>query len=145
MKRLQIAALAGGMFFVTSAMGSTEDKEVVVTFDSVKALTAKNGTKLDGSVKFVFAKEAGNVTTGELDTGSGTTSGFNKNKEDACRWALLDALLKFQNKATLNHFTSVTDMSTSGTTDVWSGDREKLTCLAGSMIVRTRVRGRYNK
>ena len=144
MKRFQLAAVAGGLFLLTGAAPNVDDKEVFVTYDSVVALTGKDGAKIDGSVKFVFAQDAGNVATGDLDTGSGSTSGFNKNKEDACRWALLGAMLKFQSKAKLNHKTSVTDVTTSGAKDVWSGDREKMACLAGGMIVRTLVRGRYN-
>jgi hypothetical protein len=142
-KRLQLAALAIGVAMLTGA-SYPEDKEVYVTFESVKAMTAKNGNKIDGSIKFVFSKDAGNVTTGDLDQGNGQTSGFNKNKEDACRWALLDAFLKFQAKAKTNGKSSVTDVETSGAGMNWSGDKEKLTCLAGGMIVRTKVHGRYN-
>ena len=138
------AAMAGGLIFLTGARAPADDKEVFVTFDSVIAQTGKDGAKIDGSVKFVFAKDAGNVTTGDIDTGSGSTSGFNKNKEDACRWALLGALLKFQSKAKLSSKSSVTDVMTSGAKDTWSGDRDKMACLAGGMFVRTQVRGRYN-
>ena len=138
--------LAALLVLLAAGSAKAEDKVVSVTFDSIKAQTAKNGDTLDGSVKFIFADEAGSSTSGSQDTGRARANAFHKDKQEACRWALLGTLLKFQKNAKERGMTKVTDIQISpGKNYPFGGSRNKCQCIAGGTNVGAVVKARYAK
>ena len=71
-----------------------EDTVVSVTFDSITQIQTKSGETLDPTL-FKFGKATG----GNEDSSRASGSAWHKDKEAACRWALLGSFMKFQKKA----------------------------------------------
>jgi uncharacterized protein YbjQ (UPF0145 family) len=66
------------------------------------AISTNDATeKLDGSVKFYFAKQAHPRVLQDLGTfvSNRKTNAFGKSDANACRWAFLSALVTFQQRA----------------------------------------------
>lgn len=112
------------------------DSVVTVTFESVAAIPAKNGEKLDPAL-FSF----GPAVPGEEDTGHASTNGFGKSKEDACRWALLGTFLKFQSKAKAAGKKVVGVRTYAG--EKGESSNANCVCLAGGMVVRSTIKATY--
>ena len=144
MKSITKAALAALFMAGLAAPAFAEDEEVVVTFESVLDTKDRKGRGLETDIKLVFANDKGNKTSGSPDSAKGFKLGRARDKKEACRLALLQALMKFQNKARLSHKTSVTNIKTAATDAFWSGDRNKCLCLGGGSNVRTTVTGNFN-
>ncbi len=75
------------------------------------------------------------------ETSNASSNGLGKSKEDACRWALLSSLLKFQAQAKQRGKKVVGLRTYAGTTE--GASKDNLVCLAGSMVVRSRVVAGY--
>jgi len=131
MKNAILAAL-----LCLSAKVLAADQVITVTFESVAAIPAKNGDKLDPSL-FHFGPA---VPDGDDDVGHASTNGFGKSKEDACRWALLGTFLKFQKKAKASGKKIVGVRTYAGATESSKSD---VVCLAGGIVVRSTIKAAY--
>lgn len=113
------------------------DKIITVSFDSIVAMESKSGEKIDPKM-FKFGPE---VAGAEQDKSSTSSNGFGKSKEEACKWALLSAFLKFQGQAKQKNKKVVGVRTYAGATEGAKAD--SLVCLAGAMVVKSTVKGGY--
>ncbi len=113
------------------------DKVITVTFDSIAMLTTKDGKTLDKKL-FSFGPE---VKGAIAETSNASSNGLGKSKEDACRWALLASFVKFQDKAKQAGKKVVGLRTYAGAVEGAKAD--ELVCLAGAMVVRSRVEAGY--
>ena len=137
MNKFAAAALAA-ILLSAAVPALAEDTAVTVTFDSVAAVPAKDGTKLDPKL-FSFGPKKG----GEDVTGHGQARGWHKAKDESCKWALLNAFLKFQKTAQAEGKRVVSVRTYAG--DQESTKRDECLCLAGKAVVRTTVKAVYAK
>jgi hypothetical protein len=137
------AAFCGLSLAKPALAGGTQ---ISVTFDSIQQLEAKNGDKLDGSVKFYFADEKGHGKGGEIITSHAGGSGMGRDKEGKCRWALLGTFLKYQKRAKEEGKSKVVDITTASSAendpDSVSGSRDRCLCSANAFKVSSLVKGR---
>lgn len=131
MKNALVVALA-----VLSVPAFAADQVVTVSFESIAAIPAKNGDKLDPSL-FSF----GPAVAGEEDTGHASSNAFGKSKEEACRWALLGTFLKFQSKAKAAGKKVVGVRTYAG--EKGESSNANCVCLAGGMVVRSTIKATY--
>lgn len=145
MKKTVLAAATVLALMQSPLFAGGKHDTLPVTFASIQALEDKKGNKLDGSVKFYFADEKAPAKGGEIISSHGNTSGLGRDKEGKCRWALLGAFLKFQERAKREGMTKVVDVKTSSDSDQTSGARDKCLCAVGNVRVGTTVTGRLAK
>jgi hypothetical protein len=136
MKNLSIAGLAAVLLLAPAAAALAEDQVVSVTFESVAAQQTKSGESLDPAL-FHFGKGAG----GHEDYSRVSSSAWHKDKQDACRWALLGGFIKFQHKAKASgqHIAGIRTYA--GTQE--SSKRDECICLAGGAVVRSVIKASY--
>ncbi|HXB98188.1 MAG TPA: hypothetical protein VNZ54_09055 [bacterium] len=139
MNKIAAAALAAVLLSAAAIPAMAEDEAVTVTFESVVAVPAKDGTTLDPKL-FSF----GPAKAGAEDViGHGQARGWHKPKDEACQWALLNAFLKFQKTAQAEGKRVVSVRTYAG--DQESVKRDECLCLAGRAVVRTTVKAVYAK
>jgi hypothetical protein len=135
------ALISVGLSKPVFAGGGTQ---ISVTFESIKALTAKNGDTLDGSVQFCFADKCPG-THGEMLSSHAGGSGLGRDKEGKCRWALLGAFLKFQARAKAAGKTRIIGITTASSADTdadnTSGSAGNCLCNANAFKVSSLVKG----
>lgn len=139
MKKMLLAAMAAGLLISTATplAAKASDKVVSVTFESVCAETAKDGSTLDPKL-FSFGPA---VKGAAPDQSSSATKGMGRDKESHCRRALLTAFLKFQAKAKQQGKKVVGIRTFGGEQE--SAKAGECLCLAGGFVVRTVVKAGY--
>ena len=91
--------------------------------------------KLDGNIRFFFGDQqypAPTATKGEYTT-SKKTNAFNKSDEGACQWALLSALITFQERAKTEGGNAVVDIVSNYKHNEFSS-ADKYECHAGGIV-----------
>jgi hypothetical protein len=121
------------------------DTELKLPFEDVLQMPEAK-EKLDGSVKFYLA---GQKTPRILekkgeDISNKKTNGVGKDDEVACRWAVLSALVAFQDKAKSLGANAVVDIVSYYKRNTFSSPTE-YECHAGGMIVGIALKGTYAK
>jgi len=119
------------------------DTELKLPFEDVLQMPEAK-EKLDGSVKFYLA---GQKTPKVLekkgeDISNKKTNGVGKADDVACRWAVLSALVAFQDKAKSLGANAVVDMVSYYKRNTFSSPTE-YECHAGGMIVGVALKGTY--
>lgn len=139
MKGMLLAATAAALLFSTTAKVSAKDsdKVVSVTFESICAETAKDGSTLDPKL-FSFGPA---VKGAAQDQSRASTNGMGRDKEAHCRHALLGAFLRFQAKAKDAGKRVVGIRTIAG--DQESDKADACLCLAGGFVVRSVVKAGY--
>lgn len=133
MKPIVFALVA---FFALPAFAT--DTIITVTMDEMLAMTGKSGEKLEKAM-FVMGEYKG---ANEPDHSDASSSAFGKDKKEACKWALMSSLLKFQANAKGRNAKVVNVHTVAGATDTAA---PTLSCLAGKVVVRSRVTAGYAK
>jgi hypothetical protein len=136
MNKLVAAALAAALMSA-AVPALAEDEVVSVTFASIAAQTAKDGSTLDTKL-FSFGE---NKTGMEDDRSRVSGSTHGRSKEDACRWAMLSSFLKFQKKAKSMGKRVVAVRTNTG--DEQSASADKCECLVGRFAVKSQILGVY--
>lgn len=121
------------------------DTELKLPFEDVLQMPEAK-EKLDGSVKFYLA---GQKTPRILekkgeDISNKKTNGVGKDDDVACRWAVLSALVAFQDKAKSLGANAVVDIVSYYKRNTFSSPTE-YECHAGGMIVGIALKGTYAK
>ncbi|HTB34171.1 MAG TPA: hypothetical protein VK842_04870 [bacterium] len=132
MNKLVAAALAAALICI-AIPAFAEDEVVTVTFASIVATPAKDGSTLDPKLFSFGSNKAG--ADEDRSRVSGSTHG--RSKEDACRWAMLSSFLKFQHKAQSmgKHVTEVrTNIG-----DQKSDKADACLCLVGRWAVKSQI------
>ena len=101
--------------------------------------------KLDGTVKFYLAgAQTPHVAKKLGEDTSSTKTAFNKTPEEACRWAALSALIKFQDHARRDGADAVVDIVSFNAHETFSSPTE-LQCLDGAFVGGLVLKGTYVK
>jgi hypothetical protein len=136
MKKLVAAALAAAL--MSAAVPAFAVDEVVsVTFESIVATPAKDGSTIDPKL-FSFGPLKDGASE---DRSRAQGSAFHKDKQDACRWILLSSFLKFQRNAQAKGKHVVNVRTQAG--DQESSKRDECLCLAGGFSIKSVVKGVY--
>lgn len=126
-----------------SSLGQARDTRVEIALEDVVQMGLANG-KLDGSVKFYLAGAA--TPPIEQRWGEGVsnkkTNAANKSDEEACRWAALSVLIRFQQSAKNQGANAVVDMVSYYKKNVWK-DSRRIECHAGALMAGTALKGTY--
>ncbi len=141
MKKILIAALLAG---IVAAPAFGRSDPIHITLQSVLDMPDAKG-KLDGSVKFYLAGAAApkGKKLGE-DTANNKTNAFNKTPEEACRWAALSALIKFQDHAKRDGADAVVDLVSYNKRETFQNGTE-IECLDGTFVGGITLKGTYLK
>lgn len=124
-----------------------------IAADKVLHLDAKevmdpgfSGGKLDGSVKFYFSGQSTPRVLKSLDEDvtNKKSNAFGKDKEDACKWVMLSALMALQESAKARGANAVIGI-TSYYKKVEYKSASQYECHAGNMISGVALKGRYAK
>jgi hypothetical protein len=130
-----------------------------VTFDSLRGLTESHGRSLDGTVPFYFSEESHPGSIGDELSARGSAfvtlpqplRGKQQSPElieaakvNACRLAVLAALVTFQERAKQEGANGVTGVRTYAEMFISSGKRERCLCRVGARAYTT-VKGRLVK
>jgi hypothetical protein len=137
--------IAGSLLALVAAVPAyARNNAVNVTLESVLSMPEAQ-SKLDGSVKFYLAgaKTPKNKKLGE-DVANAKTNAFNKSPEEACRWNVLTALIKFQEHAKRQGANAVVDLVTYNDRVPVSNPTE-LQCRDGALIGGVTLKGSYAK
>lgn len=141
MNKLIVAAL---LAVVAAVPAHARNNAVNVTLESVLAMPEAQ-SRLDGSVKFYLAgaKTPKSRKLGE-DVANAKTNAFNKSPEEACRWNVLTALIKFQEHAKRQGANAVVDLVTYNDRIPVSNATE-LQCRDGALVGGVTLKGSYAK
>jgi hypothetical protein len=117
---------------------------VNVTLESVLDMPEAKA-KLDGSVKFYLAgvKTPKHKKLGQ-DVANAKTNAFNKTPEEACRWNVLTALIKFHEHALRQGADAVVDL-VSYNEHVPFESTSELQCRDGALVNGITLKGSYAK
>jgi len=102
--------------------------------------------KLDGSVRFYFADESSPAVVSRLGDASTSrkTSGVGKTDADACRWAMLSALLALQAQAKSLGANAVIGITSNYNQHPYAS-KTQFECHAGGIMVGVALKGTYAK
>lgn len=107
--------------------------------DVLKSDDAKE--KLNGTVKFYFGSQSGGGTIVKANAVSNKkTNGFARSDEEACKRAMLSALISFQETANKLNATKVNNLVSYYKKDVFSSAKE-YECHAGGFITGVALKG----
>ncbi|MFL6630384.1 MAG: hypothetical protein ACJ8G1_28375 [Vitreoscilla sp.] len=139
-KLIAVATLA----LVAAMPAHSRNNSVNVTLESVLSMPEAQA-KLDGSVKFYLAgaKTPKNRKLGD-DVANAKTNAFNKSPEEACRWNVLTALIKFEEHAKRQGANAVVDL-VSYNDRVPVSNPTELQCRDGALIGGVTLKGSYAK
>lgn len=136
----------GVMIVLCSAWVQARDTEHKLPIKDVLAMT-EYAEKVGDEVKFVFGEEAKGAAY-EKDLGEFTTNkktnAFNKTDEEACRWAMLSALIQFKSKAKELGGDAVVALQSYYKKDAFVSSTE-YECHAGAMLAGVALRGKVVK
>ena len=140
MKFIAAALLA----FAAALPAHARNNAVNVTLESVLVMPEAKA-KLDGSVKFYLAgaKTPKYKKLGQ-DVANAKTNAFNKTPEEACRWNVLTALIKFQEHALRQGADAVVDLASYNEHVPFESPTE-LQCRDGALVNGIALRGSYAK
>jgi len=140
MKFIAAALLA----FAAALPAHARNNAVNVTLESVLDMPEAKA-KLDGSVKFYLAgaKTPKYKKLGQ-DVANAKTNAFNKTPEEACRWNVLTALIKFQEHALRQGANAVVDL-VSYNDHVPFASPTELQCRDGALVNGIALKGSYAK
>jgi len=102
--------------------------------------------KVGNGVKFYFGNQRApkaSKSFGEFVTNK-KTNGFSKNDVDACRWAMLSALIQFKERAESEGANAVVDIVSYYKKDVFSSPTE-FECHAGAFVTGVALKGHFIK
>ncbi|MFL6677925.1 MAG: excinuclease ATPase subunit [Burkholderiaceae bacterium] len=141
MNKLIIATV---LALVAAMPAHSRNNSVNVTLESVLSMPEAQA-KLDGSVKFYLAgaKTPKNRKLGD-DVANAKTNAFNKSPEEACRWNVLTALIKFEEHAKRQGANAVVDL-VSYNDRVPVSNPTELQCRDGALIGGVTLKGSYAK
>jgi hypothetical protein len=139
-KLIAVSALALAAAMPACARNSA----VNVTLESVLSMPEAQ-SRLDGSVKFYLAgaKTPKNKKLGE-DVANAKTNAFNKSPEEACRWNVLTALIKFQEHAKRQGANAVVEL-VSYNDRIPVSSATELQCRDGALVGGVTLKGSYAK
>lgn len=102
--------------------------------------------KLDGSVKFFLAGQKTPKVLQKLDSGISNqkTNGLGKTDEFGCKWAILSALIQFQNSAKQRGANAVVDLVSYYKKNETKSDTT-IECHAGNFVIGAALKGSYAK
>jgi hypothetical protein len=102
--------------------------------------------KLDGSVKFYFSGQSTPkiLKTMEEDVTNKKSNAFGKDKEEACKWVMLSALIALQESAKARGANAVTGI-VSYYKKVEYKNASHYECHAGNIMSGVALKGRYAK
>ena len=136
--------VAASLLILAAAMPAyARNTPVVVTLQSVLDMPEAKA-KLDGTVKFYLA---GSPTPKVMkkfgeDTSNAKTNAFNKTGEEACRWNVLSALIKFQEHAKRDGANAVIDIVSYNNRENFTSATE-VQCSDGAFLAGTALKGTY--
>ena len=122
-------------------------RDTVLHLDNKDVLASSYSQgKLDGSVRFYFADESSPAVVSRLGdaTTSRKTSGVGKTDADACRWAMLSALLALQEQAKSLGANAVIGITSNYNQHTYSSTTQ-FECHAGGIMVGVALKGTYAK
>lgn len=102
--------------------------------------------KLDGSVRFYFADQSTPrvLTRMNDDFSNRKTNAFGKTDIEACKWAMLSALVAMQESAKARGANAVIEVASYYKKKVYA-DRTKYECHAGALLAGVALKGTYAK
>lgn len=102
-------------------------------------------SKLDPNIKLYFGKQKAPAgeSRGEV-VANEKTNAANKSDEEACRWVMLSALMKLQERAKQVGATSVVNIESYYKKSVFSSETE-FECHAGAIVSGVALRGQLQK
>lgn len=130
--------------FMAAMPAQARNNAVNVTLESVLDMPEAKA-KLDGSVAFYLAgaKTPKNKKLGQ-DIANAKTNAFNKSPEEACRWNVLTALIKFQEHARRQGANAVVDLASYNEHIPFESATE-LQCRDGALVNGIALKGSYAK
>jgi uncharacterized protein YbjQ (UPF0145 family) len=142
MRHISLIALTALM---VAAPAMARDTALHLDNKDVLAASYSQG-KLDGSVQFYFADQSTPTVIGRLGdaTTSRKTSGVGKSDADACRWAMLSALLALQAQAKSLGANAVVGITSNYNQQAYSSTTQ-FECHAGGIMVGVALKGTYAK
>ena len=142
--RLFTALLATVLLLASSQAYSRNDKLMISIQDAFETSDYKN--KLDPDIKFYFGEQKHakvSKSYGVYST-SKKTNAFNKSDEEACRWAMLSALLTMQKRAINEGADAVINIVSYYDRHVVSSETE-FECHAGTFMSGVAIQGKVAK
>lgn len=129
---------------VVAAPAVARNTTINITLESVLEMPEAKA-KLDGSVKFFLAGKSpkGGKRFGE-DIANAKTNAFNKTPEEACRWAALGALIKFEDHAKRDGADAVVDIVSFNQHETFSSATD-IQCVDGTFVGGIALKGTYVK
>lgn len=136
--------LALGLMVVVGA-AQARDEAIMVPFQEAVDLGLSSG-KLDGSVKFYLSGANTPKVLQKLgeDMSNKKTNGVGKSDQTACQWALLSALVAFENTAKQRGANAVVDMHSYYKKNTVK-DATQFQCGAGNIMAGVTMKGTYAK
>lgn len=128
-----------------SSVAQARDETMMFPFQQAVEMGMASG-KLDGSVKFYLSGSKTPRVLNKLgdDMANKKTNGVGKSDEAACQWALLSALVAFQNSAKQKGANAVVDMHSFYKRNVVK-DAVNFQCGAGNIMAGVTMKGTYAK
>lgn len=141
MKKIIVAA----SLLVLSSASQARDDSMMFPFQEAVELGLSSG-KLDGSVKFYLSGAKTPKIANKLgdDTANKKTNGVGKSDQEACNWALLSALVAFENSAKAKGANAVVDMHSFYKRNTVK-DAVNFQCGAGNIMAGVTMKGTYAK
>ena len=142
--RIFTALLATVLLFASSQAYSRNDKLMISIQDAFETMDYKN--KLDPDIKFYFGdqKHAKVSKSYGVYSTSKKTNSFNKSDEEACRWAMLSALITMQKRAINEGGNAVINIVSYYDRHVVSSETE-FECHAGTFMTGVAIQGKAAK
>ncbi len=141
MKQLTLLCLSLGLALNANTALARDTTHHLPFQAAMEAATASG--KLDGSVKFLWAKSGKGQVLSEVTT-SKKTNAFNKTDEEACDWALQSALIALQTAAKRAGANAVTEI-VSNYQHVEYKDAQKYECHAGALMAGVALKAKLVK
>ena len=142
--RIFTALLATVLLLASSQAYSRNDKLMISIQDAFETMDYKN--KLDPDIKFYFGdqKHAKVSKSYGVYSTSKKTNSFNKSDEEACRWAMLSALITMQKRAINEGGNAVINIVSYYDRHVVSSETE-FECHAGTFMTGVAIQGKAAK
>lgn len=141
-KTLSAAALS---LLLIAPLAQARDTVLHIPLADVLAMPEAQG-KLDGSVKFFLTGQATPKLAKKFgsDVSNPKTNGMGKSDEFGCKWAILSALINFQNSAKRQGADAVVDLVSYYKKNETKSDTT-IECHAGTFVIGVALKGDYAK
>ncbi|PIQ38353.1 MAG: excinuclease ATPase subunit [Lysobacterales bacterium CG17_big_fil_post_rev_8_21_14_2_50_64_11] len=132
------------MLFAMNPLDARNNTLYLPISDVVDGSYAHN--QLDGSVRFYFADQPSPrvLDTMDEDFSNRKTNAFGKTDVEACKWAMLSALVALQESAKARGANAVIGVASYYKKKVYA-DRAKYECHAGALLAGVALKGTYAK